>query len=120
MPRRRKASRPRRRRYSSHEEFTPMNFGNFHQPFTLMPFGPPGPWIEQPPQAPQSSGFGSAARDNQMYVNPSGYLSLWYGAPNNIPPSWNPLLRQGNNIFQMGINDPKLSNVLGNSYMRNY
>jgi hypothetical protein len=122
MPRRRKTSRKRttrRRRRSCNkpkdDEFEEMNFGEFQQPFTLMPFGPQPPWIEQPPKPPSSSGFGS-----DLHVNPSGYLSLWYGAPNVIPPSWNPLLRQGGNIFQMGINEPKLSQVYANTYSRNY
>ena len=44
-------------------------------------------------------------------VNPSGYLSTWNGFPRTPPPSWNPLLLQGQNNFLEGVNDPRLSNV---------
>ncbi len=55
--------------------------------------------------------FGSDSLKGRT-VNPSGYLSTWHGQPRIIPPSWNPLLLQGNNTFREGVNSPKLSNVV--------
>lgn len=82
-----------------------------NRPFTIMPFGPPQPWLEKGPEAAQSTAaFGNSLRDK--YVNPSGYLSTWYGQPRVIPASWNPLLLQGNNIFREGIDNPTLSQVM--------
>lgn len=57
--------------------------------------------------------FGSPM--DSKYVNPSGYLATWYGQPVVPPPSWNPLLLQGNNVFEQNINYPSLSKVVPNS-----
>ena len=65
----------------------------------------------------KSCSFGSSLDDK--YVNPSGYLSTWYGQPRVIPPSWDPLLLQGQNTFRQGINNPTLSQVVANSYNPN-
>ena len=100
--------------------------GQFNRPFTIMPFGPPGRWLEPGPQAASStsansSSYGRIRRgrnrfgNNSLadkYVNPSGYLSTWYGQPRALPPSWNYLLLQGNNTFREGIDNPKLSQVM--------
>ncbi len=90
-----------------------------NNPFLIMPFGPGGRWLEQGPEGAASSAasFGRRNRFGNMSlqgktVNPSGYLSTWYGQPRISPPSWNPLLLQGNNTFREGINSPMLSNVV--------
>jgi hypothetical protein len=99
------------------------------RPFLEMPFGPPQRWLMKGPEAPASSapplsafgrrrrkmsrhrfGFGNSLEDK--YVNPSGYLSTWYGQPRIVPPSWNYNLMQGNNIFRQGINNPRLDQVI--------
>lgn len=103
-----------------------------NRPLITMPFGPPQPWIMKPPQEAAEStlpsqygrrqrrrqGFGFS-KLNDQYVNPSGYLSTWYSHPMPPPPSWNPLLRQGGNMYNTDVSYPKLSNVLvPNSYGR--
>ena len=124
-------------------------FRRTNNPFLIMPFGPPGRWLESGPQGAASSSaygrrnlfgsgriggvapnlneilnqrlqrtrFGSLAGShvNPSHLNPSGYLSTWYGQPRIVPPSWNPLLFQGDNAFREGINSPLLSNVVANS-----
>lgn len=101
-------------------------------PLLIMPFGPGGRWLENGPEGAASSGamFGRRRRksvkaprrtrfgDNSLAgrrVNPSGYLSTWYGQPRIPPASWNPLLLQGHNTFREGINSPMLSNVVAPS-----
>ena len=91
--------------------------GQYNRPFLEMPFGPPQPWLTSSPQGAASSSvefgrqrFGSNSLKDR-YVNPSGYLSTWYGQPRTPPASWNPLLLQGNNTFRQGINNPKLNQV---------
>jgi hypothetical protein len=98
------------------------------RPFAIMPFGPPQRWIEEPPEAAASSAFGlrrylmnkfgENLRDK--YVNPSGYLSTWYGQPKVLPASWNPLLLQGNNVFTEGIDNPNLSQVVPSSWSNSF
>jgi len=56
-----------------------------------------------------NSAFGMLAKQK---VNPSGYIATWYGQPRTAPPSWNPLLMQGGNIYPEGIDSPRLSNVV--------
>jgi hypothetical protein len=134
------------------------DFRRTDRPFTIMPFGPAGRWLEQGPQGaastmansfggypnhfagyPNSFGrypnhfggypnrfggypnrFGGypnrygSSLEGRM-VNPSGYLSTWYGQPRIVPTSWNPLLLQGHNTFREGINSPMLSNVVSHS-----
>ena len=91
------------------------DFRKTRRPFTIMPFGPSGRWLENGHAGAGSSGapmqFGSDSLKGRT-VNPSGYLSTWNGQPRIIPPSWNPLLLQGNNTFREGVNSPKLSNVV--------
>jgi len=98
------------------------NFKRSNNPLLIMPFGPGGQWLEKGHEGAASSGvaFGKRARFGNMSlegktVNPSGYLSTWNGQPRIAPPSWNPLLLQGNNVFREGINSPMLSNVVSNS-----
>ena len=98
--------------------------GTYNRPFLMMPFGPPQRWMEKPPggqQGPSSSmappnqrrsKYGSSRSLKGKYVNPSGYLATWYGQPRTPPPSWNPLLLQGQNTFRQGIDSPRLSNVV--------
>lgn len=111
--------------------------GTYNRPFLMMPYGPPQRWLEQTngQQGPASSkppnskgagnplggsprgrrpgsNYGSSRSLKGKYVNPSGYLSTWYGQPRTPPPSWNPLLLQGQNTFRQGINSPRLSNVV--------
>lgn len=93
-------------------------------PFAVMPFGPPGPWMEEGHPGGASSmahvgtQFGGNRFGNQLggihdqSVNPSGYLSLWNGQPRVFPPSWNPLLLQGQNTFVEDVNYPRLDNVV--------
>lgn len=92
-----------------------------NNPFLIMPFGPGGRWLEQGPEGAASSAASFGRRRRNRFgnmslqgktVNPSGYLSTWYGQPRISPPSWNPLLLQGNNTFREGINSPMLSNVV--------
>lgn len=88
------------------------SFGN--NGLLIMPFGPGGRWLEQGHEGAASSAaaqFGSASLAGRN-VNPSGYLSTWYGQPRTPPPSWNPLLLQGHNTFREGIDSPRLSNVV--------
>lgn len=87
------------------------------QPFLINPFGPPQPWLvnREPEGAasslpPPGSRFGNSLADK--YVNPSGYLATWHGSPRIVPPSWNPLLYQGNDGFREGIDNPNLSQVM--------
>ncbi len=99
--------------------------GTYNRPFLMMPYGPPQRWLEQangqqgpasskpPPRGRRpGSNYGSSRSLKGKYVNPSGYLSTWYGQPRTPPPSWNPLLLQGQNTFRQGINSPRLSNVV--------
>lgn len=95
------------------------DFRRSSNPLLIMPFGPGGQWLEKGHEGAASSGaaFGKRSRFGNMSlegktVNPSGYLSTWYGQPRIAPPSWNPLLLQGNNTFREGINSPMLSNVV--------
>ena len=44
-------------------------------------------------------------------VTPAGYLAIQYGQPRTVPPSWNPLLLQGNNNFVTSPGYPTLSDV---------
>lgn len=99
--------------------------GREHRPLLIAPFGPPQPWLlkdETPAYSGAPSAFGRRRRRNFRFgnesnslagrrVNPSGYLSTWYGFPKIVPPRWNPLLLQGGNNFREGVNDPTLSNV---------
>jgi hypothetical protein len=111
-------------------------FGSTHRPLLISPHGPPQPWLlkDETPAYSEAPAFGmrkpSAAQTKRLQklqrlirrsrfgnslegkrVNPSGYLSTWNGFPRTPPPSWNPLLLQGNNNFREGINSPSLSNV---------
>ena len=90
------------------------NFGsNFGRDLLIMPFGPGGQWLEAGHEGAASSAaaFGSNSLKGRS-VNPSGYLSTWYGQPRVAPPSWNSLLLQGHNTFREGIDSPMLSNVV--------
>ena len=97
------------------------DFRKTARPFLIAPFGPSQPYLIKdytpaysgaPPSAfgNRRFRFGSTSLENKM-VNPAGYLATWEGQPVTPPPSWNYLLRQGNNTFLEGINSPKLSNV---------
>lgn len=86
----------------------------------IAPFGSAGQWIEQGHEGAASSGassssFGEVKSLKGVKVNPNGYLSLWNGAPITKPPSWNPLLLQGQNNFVEGINSPMLQDVVSGS-----
>jgi len=100
--------------------------GREPRPLLVAPFGPPQRWLlkdETPAYsgAPafgrrtrrtrRNYGFGAADSLEGKRVNPSGYLSTWYGAPRVAPPSWNYNLLQGSNNFREGVNSPTLSNV---------
>lgn len=102
--------------------------GREPRPLLIAPLGPPQPWLlkdETPAYSGTPAygrrrkrrttrinyGFGSSDSLAGRRVNPSGYLSTWYGFPRTAPPSWNPLLLQGGNNFREGVNDPTLSNV---------
>jgi len=99
--------------------------GTYNRPFLMMPFGPPQRWLENqpggqqgpasslpPPKQGRRSKYGSSRSLKGKYVNPSGYLATWYGQPRTPPPSWDPLLLQGQNTFRQGIDSPRLSNVV--------
>lgn len=101
--------------------------GQYNRPYIQMPFGPPQPWITRGPESGTASGsapasaFGRRRRYrrsrfgdslNNKYLNPSGYLSTWYGQPRTPPPSWNGLLLQGGNIYQQNVNYPGLDRVM--------
>lgn len=110
------------------------SFRGASMPLTIMPFGPGGSWLEEGHEGAGSSMAGSSmnsfGRGNSYGnsygagslegrdVNPAGYLSTWNGQPRVVPPSWNPLLLQGQNTFVEGINSPHLQNVVsfGNQF----
>jgi hypothetical protein len=87
------------------------DFRKSENPMLIMPFGPPGQWIVEPTQGAGSSGFGMESLAGRK-VTPAGYLSTWYGQPTIAPPSWNPLLHQGENTFLTSPNSPSLSDVV--------
>jgi len=102
--------------------------GREHRPLLIAPHGPPKRWLlkDETPAYSGAPAFGKNLRKRNYgfgnslagkRVNPSGYLSTWYGAPRVVPPAWNSLLLQGQNNFREGINDPTLSNV-GTGYGR--
>lgn len=89
------------------------DFRKTQNPLLIMPFGPGGKWLESGHEGAASSaaaGFGKSLEGRT--VNPSGYLSTWYGQPRISPPSWNSLLLQGQNTFREGINSPMLKDVV--------
>lgn len=97
----------------------PSSFGDL--PYIMMPYGPGGQWLVEGHEAnasgsAPSSNFGRCTTKGcnsfgMPRVTPAGYLSIWGGEPRVAPPSWNPLLLQGQNIFAPGINYPSLSDV---------
>ena len=98
----------------------------------IAPQGPPRPWLCNKfgaaatsaartsaalgaAAAPRASGCNVSAPSGLSY-NPNGYEALWNGGePFTAPPSWNPLLLQGNTFIPMGLNSPKLSGISCNS-----
>lgn len=84
------------------------DFRRTTNPLLTMPFGPPQPWIAKGHEGGASSAFGQK-------VNQSGYLSLWNAQPRSLPPSWNPLLLQGGNVYRQHPDSPGLSDVVPTS-----
>lgn len=89
------------------------SFRGSSKPLLTMPYGPGGQWLAGSHEGAASSGeamFGSSVSDHN--VTQSGYLSLWDAQPRSLPPSWNPLLLQGGNVYKQRDNSPLLSSVV--------
>lgn len=110
------------------------SFGEANRPLLVSPFGPMQPWIlpdlpqsassGAPPSAQygrkrkankssrksRSSNFGYESLEGKR-VTPAGYVATWEGFPRTPPPSWNPLLLQGENNFVTSLKSPTLKDV---------
>lgn len=90
------------------------SFRGSSRPLLTMPYGPGGQWLAGRHEGAASSGeamFGSSSVSDHN-VTQSGYLSLWDAQPRSMPPSWNPMLLQGGNVYKQRENSPLLSSVV--------